>query len=129
MSNLIVNPILQSDAPRASAAQHYLDYVCEREHLTLVDYGVGFALYRIIKPDNLLYMHTVYVTPLGRGDGIGPYIASNLEMLAKELGLKGICTSVSPNGAGSNLSLNAILKLGYKLHSSEKDLVWLYKGF
>lgn len=110
---------------KSSNKNAYLDYVCEREELTLLQIPHAFALYNV--QSDHVYLRDVYVEPDFRMLGICKQIVAAMIDVAKQHDLQAVITTVSPPAKGSTDSLVAALKCGFKLLNSDKDVIYLVK--
>lgn len=103
----------------------YWDYCRERLGLEVTESSEGFVLWKAY-PD-YLYIQDIYVLPEHRQLGAGKAFLSKLEAAAKAQGLKRIVGSCVPTAYGSTQSLRVLLKCGFELQSSDKDIVYFSK--
>ncbi len=103
----------------------YWDYVRERLDLQVLEKPQGFALWKVV-PEGV-YLAEVYVKPEFRRQAWGTIMVNEIGNGAQALGHKKMFTSCVPSGKTSDDALRAILAVGFKLVSCEKDIIYLAK--
>lgn len=104
----------------------YAKYLMERQgkHL-LVSEGKGFATYEY--QENHCYIEDIYVEPEFRKQKIASHLADVIAISAKAKGYNKLLGSVCPSTKGSQESLLVLLSYGFKLLSSQDNLIYLEK--
>lgn len=103
----------------------YAAYIKEREGAETIERSWGFAVVR--QMSDYLYLQDIYILPEFRRQGKGAEILSIVEAAAKELGYKKILGSCCPETEGATESMKAQFATGFKLHSCDKDIIYLIK--
>lgn len=102
--------------------EKYFEYLLEREGLQLVECGPAIGLYKHM-PEGLIYLHTVYVPSEYRKQGWG----RSLMLFVLKNSEAGVTTSVCPATEGASESLAACLSSGFKVTSTDSNLIYLFK--
>ncbi len=100
-------------------------YINEREGKFIVEDTRGFATY-LYMPE-AVYIEEMFVKQPFRKLGVGGEIAEEIYKLARARGLKKAVTTIAPRAGGSTESLKAIVAHGFKLDSSNLELIYLVK--
>jgi GNAT superfamily N-acetyltransferase len=100
-------------------------YIYEREGKFIVEDSRGFATY-LYTPD-AVYIEEMFVKPAFRKLGTGTELCEAIYELARARGLKRAVTTVAPRAGGSDVSIKAALAHGFKLDSSNLELIFLTK--
>jgi GNAT superfamily N-acetyltransferase len=74
-----------------------------------------------------VYLQDIYVLPEFRQAGHGVTLMNNVADIGREMGKKLLLGSVVPSTKFGNQMMQIMLQLGFKLHSSENDIVYLIK--
>ncbi len=104
---------------------HYANYIKEREGREILEDKHGFASYAFT-PD-AVYIQEIYVLPDYRKDGVAARYADIIAEIARAKGFTKMIGSVCPSANGSTESLKVLLAYGFKVHSSEQNLIWFVK--
>ncbi len=110
---------------KEQADHMYWKYLKEREGLVPLHSANGFALVKTV--DDCLYIQDIYVEPEHRQSGQGKQLLEMAVALARAKGLSKILGSCSPNANGATASLKVLLAVGFQLHKSELDIIYLIK--
>jgi GNAT superfamily N-acetyltransferase len=108
-----------------SMSSLYAQYIKEREDFEIIETDKGFATYKIFGEE--CYLRDIYVSPENRRSHVGLHFLEGIEEKAREAGCKYIAGTVSQISNGKTDSLIAILKAGFKLHSSTNEKIVLVK--
>lgn len=103
----------------------YKAYLAEREGAWTVEAPEGFAVLRVL--GDSLYLQDVWVKPAYRQLGIARQFLAEAERQAASMGISSVITSCSPGAANSDVSMKAIMAVGFKLMAAETDLIWFKK--
>lgn len=85
----------------------------------------GFAVYII--SDQVCYIKEIYIKPEVRVQKKASDIANAIEAIAREKGCLKLLGTVVPSAKHSTQSLKVLLAYGFKLQSSQNDLIWFEK--
>jgi GNAT superfamily N-acetyltransferase len=105
----------------------YADYVKEREEKQVIENEDAFCKYSISEKEKYCYLEDLYVRQESRKTGIGQRMTDFICILAKNKGCKKLITSVVPSAKGSQYSMKVILKYGFKLRSSDYNIIFFEK--
>jgi GNAT superfamily N-acetyltransferase len=100
-------------------------YVKEREGLDILENEQGFFTYRITGEE--CYIKDIFITKEARRTGLATSMAEEISKIAKEKGCKYLSGTCVPSTVGSTASLKAMFSYGFKIHSSQNDLIVLIK--
>jgi GNAT superfamily N-acetyltransferase len=103
----------------------YAQYLEELEGGVVIEHDYGFATCKIY--DNDFYLEDIYVVPEKRDTKLGSELYYQSAALAKELGYKRVLGSIVPSRSNSTRMMHVMLGMGFKIHSSQNDIVFLYK--
>jgi predicted GNAT family acetyltransferase len=104
----------------------FSEYKMEREGKFVIESENSFAVYSF--PDGeSVYIEDIYVKPELRKSGLGSCAANMIAKIAKEKGCKKMYGSIVPSANGANDSLKALLAYGFKLSSSEHNIIFFVK--
>lgn len=104
----------------------YAQYILEREGFEIIEDEHGFATYRIKGEE--CYLRDVFIKPEFRQTGVGRSYVEKISDIAKVAGCKLLTTTACPFSEGVTESVTAILKVGFKIHSTGADRIVFYKG-
>jgi len=104
---------------------NYAQYIRERENKRIVEDEFGFATYLYVGEH--CYIEDIYVRPEVRATGHASRYARQIESIALAAGYKKLLGSVCPSAKGSDTSLKVLQAYGFKLLSSEKNMIYLEK--
>ena len=85
----------------------------------------GFAVYII--SDQVCYIKEIYIKPECRTQKKASDIANSIEAIARENGCLKLLGTVIPSAKTSTASLKVLLAYGFRLQSSQNDLIWFEK--
>ena len=103
----------------------YSQYLREREGADLIEFSWGFAVYKMAKDH--VYLQDIYVVPEERQNGRGVELMNLVADEARKQGVKTMYGSVAPSTQFSDVMIKIMMGLGFKLHSSQNDLIYLKK--
>lgn len=106
-------------------ASLYAHYIKERENKEIVESEKGFATYCFTNDG--CYIVDIYVLPEFRKSGEASNMANQITEIAKSKGFNKLYGTVSPLANGSTESLKVLLAYGFKLDSSNSQLLVLKK--
>lgn len=104
----------------------YAKYLMEREnkHLLVME-GKGFASYEY-QPEHC-YIENIYVEPEFRKQKVAAHLADTIAITAKAKGYKKLLGSVCPLTNGAHESMLVLQAYGFKLLSSQENLIYFEK--
>jgi predicted GNAT family acetyltransferase len=103
----------------------FAQYIREREGKEIVETENGFATF--FYTGEYCYIEDIYVKPELRKSGLASELANQISEIAKNKGVKKLLGSVSPKATGADASMRVLLAYGFKLLSSDKDLIYFEK--
>lgn len=104
----------------------YAQYVLEREGKYTVETDEYFATYKINNTD--CYIQDVFVTKIARGRGVSSMLVSNIENTAKEqFNCTRVIGTIDLNDKNASVNMQVWLKYGFKLHSTNGNVIYLSK--
>lgn len=103
----------------------YADYIMEREGKFIVEDEFGFATFLFMKDH--CYIEDIFVCKSARQSGRATLYADQITDIALKHGYKKLLGSVCPTAAGANTSLKVLQAYGFKLLSTEKNIIYLEK--
>lgn len=106
-------------------SSNYQKYLEEREGYSLIEDENGFASYKIFGDE--CYIRDIFVVKGARDQKVGSGYCDQIVEIAKAAGCKYLTGTVVPEAKGSTVSLMAIIKYGFKLHSSTQEKIVLMK--
>jgi len=104
---------------------NYALYIREREGKDIYEDEYGFATY-VFLPEHC-YIEDIFVREQYRTRGHASRYADAIAAIAVERGYKKLLGSVCPSAKGSDTSLKVLMAYGFKLASSEKNIIYLEK--
>ncbi len=104
---------------------NYAKYIREREGKHIVEDEFGFATYMYTQEH--CYIEDIFVVAGERKNGHAARYADQIEKLALEAGFTKLLGSVCPSANGSDVSLKVLQAYGFKLLSSDKNVIYLEK--
>lgn len=105
----------------------YAEYVKEREEKFVIENEEAFCKYGINEKEKYCYIEDLYVRPESRKSGIGQRMTDFICIIAKNKGCKKVITSMVPSAKGSDYSMKVILKYGFRLRSSDYNVIYFEK--
>jgi ribosomal protein S18 acetylase RimI-like enzyme len=105
--------------------QLYRAYLKERENAELIERSWGWCSYRV-EADHV-YLIDIYVLPQYRQHGKGTELLAAVENVARECGRPAVLGSIATNVQGADKMYNIMHGLGFKIHSSDKDIIYMIK--
>lgn len=106
--------------------QMFRDYMLTREQVHLELFEHGFITYKQEDADTI-YAIDLYCTPDQRHNGKTLEFYNKFEQSIKQRGFKNLITSVAFFDDNSTTMLGYMLKSGYKLFSSDGNLLYVRK--
>lgn len=103
----------------------FAEYIQEREGKHIVESDKGFATYTFVGDG--CYIEDIYVAKKYRKHGQAAEFADQIAKVAKEKGFHKLYGTVAPGANGSTDSLKVLLAYGFKLHSSNQNLIVMVK--
>ena len=103
----------------------YADYVRELSYGEVYEVEEGFAMYIIA--GHTCYIKEIYIKPEYRTQKKASDMANTIEAIAKAQGCTLLLGSVVPSAKTSTTSLKVLLAYGFRLLSSQNDLIWFEK--
>lgn len=103
----------------------YGDYLKEAFDMGYLEDETGFATFKIVKRE--CYVETVYIKPEHRSVSASGKIVDKVVEKAKELECNYLLTTINTTVKIPERSMMAILKYGFKFHSSDSDKIVFYK--
>jgi ribosomal protein S18 acetylase RimI-like enzyme len=100
-------------------------YFKEREGFETIENEIGLAAYRINGEE--CYIKEIYVLPEFRKSHAGSGLADSIVKIAKDKGCRMLTGSVVPSTVGASVSMMAMLKYGFKIHSAQNDFIVMSK--
>lgn len=100
-------------------------YFKEREGYDTIETEAGCVAYKISGEE--CYIKEIYVLPEFRQTKEGSKLADYVVSTAKEFGCNLLTGSVVPSLPGATGSMTAMLKYGFKIHSSQNDFIVMSK--
>lgn len=100
-------------------------YIKERLNKNIIEDDNGFCTYIFLQDG--VYLEDIYVHPDHRQSGKASELADRIAEIAKEKGLKKMYGSVVPNAKFSTESLKVLLAYGFRLKSSEQNVIYFEK--
>lgn len=104
---------------------HYGQYLKERENFEIIEDERGFATYIILGEE--CYLRDIWIAPEFRKSGVGRSFCDEVEKIAKANGCKYLTGTVVPNTKGATGNMVAVIKCGFKIHSSTHEKIVLIK--
>lgn len=101
----------------------YADYINERTNDFILETDSGFATYRYLDNDKVVYIVDIYIRPEFRNSTFATCLANEITKLAKAKGCIKMLGSVVPSTKGSTISLKVLLGYGMSLESSGPDYI------
>lgn len=104
---------------------NYGQYIKERENLDILENENGFFTYKI--NGNECYIKDIFILKDARRSGVATSMAEEISKIAKENGCTFLTGTCVPSTNGATESLKAMFSYGFKVHSSQNDLIVLIK--
>lgn len=105
--------------------QLYRAYLKERENAELLERPWGWCSYRV-EADHV-YLIDIYVLPQYRQHGKGTELLVAVEGVTREVGRPAVLGSIATNVPGADRMYAIMFGLGFKIHSSDKDIIYMIK--
>jgi ribosomal protein S18 acetylase RimI-like enzyme len=108
----------------------YAKYLKELKGYEMYEDEHGFITYGIMQDNEhkFMYIEDIYVIPEKRKSNIASEYANYVEKKAKEANCSALLGSVVPSlRPDSHYRMLVLLGYGFKLHSSQNDIVYFYK--
>jgi len=103
----------------------YERYLEERQATSVVKGAKSFATYRFV--DQYIYLEDIFVLPECRDADEGKQLLEAVAAIGRAKGYSKLMGSVVPSLPGAARMLRVMLHVGFELHASEKDIVYLVK--
>jgi predicted GNAT family acetyltransferase len=104
---------------------NYALYIQERENKSIVEDERGFATYFYL--EDAVYIEDIFVKREFRKQGVASEYADKIAEEARSKNFFKMLGTVSPKANGSTNSLKALLAYGFKLDSSDNNVIYLTK--
>ena len=104
---------------------NYAQYIREREGKSIIEDAHGFATYLYTKEH--CYIEDIFVVVGERQNGHAARYADQIAEEARLKGFKKLLGSVCPSAQGSDISLKVLQAYGFKLLSSDKNIIYMEK--
>jgi len=104
---------------------HYGKYIKERTGKNILEKPYGFATY--LFEGDYVYIEDIYVDKEARNNTKASHMADEIAEIAKSKGVNKMLGSVCPSTAGATESLKVLLGYGFKLLSSEPNMIYFIK--
>lgn len=108
---------------------HYAKYIKELKNFDMIEDENGFAIYGIMEepPNKFCYIEDIYVIPEKRKEKIASSYADKIAQIAKQHGCNILLGSVVPSYKDSHYRMLVLLGYGFKLYSTQHDLIYFQK--
>jgi len=104
----------------------FAEYKKEREGIDVIEFeSKALATYRITGEE--CYIIDIFVRSPFRKQGLASKLADLITDEAKKVGCKYLTGTVVPSTQGSTESLQVLLAYGFRLHSSQNDVIIFIK--
>lgn len=103
----------------------YAAYYLEREGCHVLEYEWGFAVYKLL-PDHV-YLQDIFIIPARRKDGLGVQLMNEVAAIAQKAGIYTMFGSVVPSTPFGHTMTQIMLGLNFRIHSSDKDIIYFKK--
>lgn len=103
----------------------YAQYMEELDGTQFIEYDWGFVSFKDI--NGRFYIEDVFIVKDRRGEDLWAELLSQLIELAKDGGYKEIYGSVVPSRKNATWMTKYLFKLGFKIHSSQENLIFFIK--
>lgn len=103
----------------------YAEYVREREGKFVIENDKGFATYTFVNDG--CYIEEIFVVKEHRKSGQAAEFADQIVKIAKEKGFNRLYGTVAPQAHGSTESLKVLLAYGFRLQTSNQNLIVMVK--
>jgi len=97
----------------------------ERQNADLIQNQKGFVFYRIHSDE--CYIVEMFIDEPYRGGPAFKELIETLELIAKDCQCKYMSANIYLNDPGCNRSLSAALKVGFKLHQANNNILLIVK--
>jgi len=101
----------------------YADYLKEKTNDQIIETDKGFATYRYLEGQGVVYIVDLYVKPEYRKASVASTMADTIVDLARKKGCVKLLGSVVPSAKNSTDSLRVLLGYGMSLESSSNDFI------
>ena len=99
----------------------WAEYSLERANIETIENDVSFLTYKIELSE--CFIQDAYVQPGARNIGIGAEMIKKLETIARERGCKFVTCFVCPGALHADVSLKAVIGVGFKLFGSSENVI------
>lgn len=103
----------------------YAQYMKELDGTEFIEHDWGFVSYRV--EQNHIYIEDVFVVESERGNNKWEKLWEDIENVARSKGFKRITGSVVPSRANSTWMTKFMFKLGFKIYSSDINIIYFVK--
>lgn len=110
---------------RSNFGTLYKQYLLERQDTRVIESPEGFATYRFV--DRFVYLEDIYIEPVYRNAKAARLLLEQVEQAGAAKGIKEIMGSIVPSLPGAKEMLAIMTHVGFKLYSSDKDIIYLVK--
>lgn len=101
----------------------YSEYLTEKTNDEILETENGFATYRFIQFENIVYIIDIYVRPSHRKTGLASAMADEIAIKAKKRCITKMIGSVVPSAKNSDESIKVLQAYGMKLKSATNDFI------
>ena len=105
----------------------YAKYLTERTNDRILEINHGFATYRMLPEQKVVYIVDIFVDSDFRKAGSAAQMADEIAKTAKKEGCTKMLGSVVPSAKNSTISLKVLLAYGMTLQSSTNDFILFEK--
>ena len=105
----------------------YAKYLTERTNDRILEINHGFATYRMLPEQKVVYIVDIFVDSDFRKAGSAAQMADEIAKIAKKEGCTKMLGSVIPSAKNSTISLKVLLAYGMTLQSSTNDFILFEK--
>lgn len=103
----------------------FADYIQERLGKEVIEDEDAFVTYFF--QEDYVYVEDVYTRPESRRQGKIYKMVDKVAAIAKEKGYSKMLGSVVPSANNSTASLHVLLNYGFKLYSSDRNIIYFTK--
>lgn len=105
----------------------WAEYKKEREGVEIISLPYGFVAFKDLPDINAIYIEDIFVKKESRREKVGTYLADEVSKVAKSRERSKLIGSVVPSTPGSHESVLSLITYGFKLRSSELNLIYFEK--
>ena len=105
----------------------YSEYVKEKEGLETLMTEVGFGAYQVSSVAKIFEIGDFYIKPEFRNGVKSVKFFNELVQKAKELKCNQVVCCVDTNQKNPEMSLHAVLRVGFKIKSINSGIIYFYK--